>query len=94
MGKESGVWCVSDFGAHNEDLDVVKVRALDVDDFSVLFGRPPPVVRCLARMASLVKLFSRVTVFFNGSLGIHFVVSSFHLDPKSSQKHNALLLWR
>jgi hypothetical protein len=28
MGKESGVWCVSDFGAHN----VVKVCSIGADD--------------------------------------------------------------
>jgi hypothetical protein len=32
MGEESGVWCVSNIGAHNEDLGVVKVCAVGADD--------------------------------------------------------------
>jgi hypothetical protein len=32
------VWCVSDFGAHNEDLGVVKLCAFGTDDsLPVLF---------------------------------------------------------
>jgi hypothetical protein len=32
MREESSVWCVSDFGTHSEDLDVMKVCAVGAAD--------------------------------------------------------------